>query len=697
MRRLPRALALLASAGLLAAAGPPDWTDYEIILWHNTGPAELAAVQPLGVTAAKILGQRGAVVDGAALRAQAAPIVAAGLGFYVENIATDFYAPYHRWQPGHDVSWLFAQAKARHAADPADPSVFWRTPSLSDPAWQARIAARLTAHVQALAALHPLYYSLGDETGIGDLAAAWDFDRAPVSLAAMRVWLRTQYPSLAALNAQWGSTFADWDAVVPDTTDAALARHDDNFSSWSDFRAWMDVAFAGALRAGTAAVHAADPAARAGIEGGQIPGWGGYDYTRLPAAVDVMEAYEAGCNIEIARAVNPDLVLLTTSFDTGPAETRRLWHGALLGVRGAVLWDPDGAVAGARGRAMAPVFTALHGGAVAQFAAARPAAGPVAILYSPAGGRIRWLLDRRAEATPWTARDAQAEWDDAAPRLPLERAAALLAHRGLAPRWLTPAWLEGGVPAGVRGLLLPQAWALSDRAVAAVRAFAAGGGLVLADVPPGAFDEHGRRRPAPPLADVARLLPGFTAADLAAAVAGVTPDVTLLHPDGSAVTDVEIRPAASGGLHLLGLLRDAGPEGGEDVVLTLPRPAFVRDLLTDASAQRTDRLALRLEAARPMILALSAVPPPAPLLSAPEAMAGGTALRITLAGPAVAAATALHAELLDAAGVSVWSGNLLLHDGAAAWTLPAGIAAAAARVTELPGGQAAVRALGRDQ
>ena len=55
-----------------------------------------------------------------------------------------------------------------------------------------------------------------------------------------------------------------------------------SLAPWSDFKEWMDEAFARAVRAGTDAVHAADPGALAGIEGAQIPGWGGYDYT--PAA-----------------------------------------------------------------------------------------------------------------------------------------------------------------------------------------------------------------------------------------------------------------------------------------------------------------------------------------------------------------------------------------------------------------------------
>jgi hypothetical protein len=89
--------------------------------------------------------------------------------------------------------------------------------------------------VRALHPYRPLYYSLGDETGIGDLAAFWDFDFSDFSLAAMREWLKSDYESLAALNQQWGTAFRRWDEVVPMTTDEAMSRSDENYSACADF------------------------------------------------------------------------------------------------------------------------------------------------------------------------------------------------------------------------------------------------------------------------------------------------------------------------------------------------------------------------------------------------------------------------------------------------------------------------------
>ena len=51
-------------------------------------------------------------------------------------------------------------------------------------------------------------------------------------------------------------------------TRQAMRRSDDNFAAWADFKAWMDVAFARALRMGTDAVHEADPTALAWLDAG---------------------------------------------------------------------------------------------------------------------------------------------------------------------------------------------------------------------------------------------------------------------------------------------------------------------------------------------------------------------------------------------------------------------------------------------
>ena len=236
-------------------------------------------LKSIGFTAAAIIANRAA--PQLLAPENVVPLLRSKLPWYVENIATDFYSSYHRWFPDRPVNWRFVEIENLYRQNPTAPAAFIRDPSLSDPAWLAKIRDRLREMVVAHRRYQPLFYNLADEAGIADLNAFWDFDFSPNSLAAMRKWLMSQYGTLDALNAEWGSRFSSWDDVVPLTTAAAMRRTGDNFAAWADGKEWMDVAFARALAAGRDAVHAADPTALAGLEGAQKPGWGGYNYVEL--------------------------------------------------------------------------------------------------------------------------------------------------------------------------------------------------------------------------------------------------------------------------------------------------------------------------------------------------------------------------------------------------------------------------------
>ncbi len=617
MNRLVAATILLvgtvASAAALAA-----WPDYQIMEWQPRNSQQLVTLKNIGVTGGMAPINRDAgTFDPAsptptALRSQ-------GMRYYVENIATDFYAAYHRYTPGKKPNWRFAELQARYAANPSDLSVFIRDPGLSDPAALRRIEDRLNAVVDAAKADHPIYYSLGDETGIADLAVNWDFDLAPASLAGFRTWLQTQYPSLAALNAEWDTQYADWDEVTPELTTAAMRRSDDNFASWSDFKAWMDVAYARALRAGTDAVHWADPTALAAIEGAQVPGWGGYDYTLLAHAVDAMEIYDTDENLAILRSLNPAVVTLTTAFSTKPRQLHAIWREWLRGCRGLVLWDdhngivrPDGSP-GPDAAGYAPVFAALRGSLGHAVLDGRPVYDPIAILYSPPSFRIAWMLEHRAGGAAWAMRTAADEDAGDAQREALAADGEALAHIGLTPRYVGPEQLARGELGDAKVLILPSAIAMSSADVAAVRRFAAQGGRVIADSVPGSFDEHGRRLTQAALADLfgggeGRIVPAGDQAGLSAALrgAGVKPVFPVQAP-GNDVTTYMFR---NGDRTILALQRDlTETTASEQISVTLPRTFLVEDLRSGASLGRVQRLEPTLDPMAPAVLALSEAPP----------------------------------------------------------------------------------------
>ncbi len=622
---MKRALARLTAAVLIlvpAAAWAGPFDEYQVIMWQERPPLQTSGLARLGFTGTKLRGT-GGVIEPAALALR----VAAVLPWYVENIATDLFAPYHRYTEGKSVTWLFDAAKAKRRADPSDISVFVREPSLSDPVWLATVSDRLEAVVRALSQYRPLFYNLADEAGIGDLTAAWDADIGPASLAGMREWLQRQYPGLPALNRQWGTDFPDWDSVMPELTDAAMRRTDDNYSAWADFKAWMDVAFARAVRHGTEAVHRADPTALAALEGAQSPGWGGYDYARLASTVDLMEIYDQGNSLDLALAFNPALIPLRTSFGYGPREHHAVWRNLLHGGRGMVVWDERDEVVradgspGPRGLDIKALMTGIRAMAPLVIAS-EPALDPVAVLVSQASFRTRWMLDHRPGGAAWSDRDAAREGEDNAWGASRREVLESLAGIAIQPRLLSSAMVEGGAlrQGGLRVLILPHAIALSAAEAEQIRAFAARGGTVLADTPPGLFDEHSRRVPAPLLAGVvqlpeamqrtgAPLNPGHLAGVAGVLdAAGVRPRARLLGPDGAPASGVEARWLRHGSTTILSLqsLTPWGAPG--QIEVRLANPAMVGDLRAPGPARRVQAFPVKLDPIEPTILSLESSP-----------------------------------------------------------------------------------------
>ena len=241
----------------------------------------------------------------------------------------------------------------------------------------------------------------------------------------------------------------------------------------------MDIAFARAIRRGADAVHDGGSWARAAIEGVQIPGWGGYDYSHLAGVVDVMEMTNDDVSMALMRSLDPRLIILTTSFGARPVEVHQLWNSVLHGSRGLVLWDENyefvdlmGGL-GPRAQAMAADFAELRQGVGPLLTTSAPRYDPIAILYSPASFRMQWMQDQRAGGEAWTQRQADTEDEDNALRIATRDALVALERHGFTPRFVTDDEIASGVlrRARYRLLILPQALALSSRAATQIGRF----------------------------------------------------------------------------------------------------------------------------------------------------------------------------------------------------------------------------------
>jgi hypothetical protein len=150
-------------------ARPPDrdWRDYRIIMWQDYPADQWKTLQSLGINAGQYIGRNSPPPDF---------LAGSDLQWYAENIATDFYSEYHRYFSDRPVNWKFIEAKELYKMDPSSKEAFKRHPSLSDPAWLERIRDRLISVAQKHSPYRPIFYDLGDESGLANLAAPWDFD-----------------------------------------------------------------------------------------------------------------------------------------------------------------------------------------------------------------------------------------------------------------------------------------------------------------------------------------------------------------------------------------------------------------------------------------------------------------------------------------------------------------------------------------
>jgi hypothetical protein len=693
-------------ARLSFIAKPPQhtWWDYGIIMWQHYSPEIFSRLRSLGIDGGEFSGRGTDVPDF---------LVKNDMRWYAENIATDFYSTYHHYYPDRDNGYEFKRARQAHKQDPGSLEPFKRHPSLTDREWLQRIHDRLVQSARTYSPYRPFFYSLGDETGIAELEAAWDFDFSDQSLVPMREWLRQRYGTLAALNAQWGTEFTDWKSVMPMTTDQAMKRADDNFSAWSDFKEWMDVAWADALRMGSDAVHSVDPEAYVGIGGGQMPGWGGYDYSRIGKSLTAIEPYDIGDNIEIIRSLNPRMAVLTTSFEHGPWEKHRVWYELLHGNRGLILWDDkseyldrEGNIE-ERGREAQPYYSEIRNGLGALLINSRRIASPIAIHYSQPSLRVEWMLESRPHGEAWAMRSPKSERTDNEFLRLRESWCRVIEDAGLKYNFVSYDQVEQNelLRGGYRVLILPRSSALSAAEVAAIRDFAAQGGVVIADGEPGTFDEHGRKLPEPALGGIgvkANVLPyqldritgkGMETRDTVArllASADVRPEFSVTDQQGKPVQGVETHLFRNGDVYLVALLSnpslrvdELGPPDfrsnehfavRRSLRLTLPQSMTAYDIRAGKELGRQKELAVDLDPYEPVVFAVSAQPLPSLVMAAPARVARGStghvAIRFGGATPAETHVLNIDVTGPDGREVSCYSGNLLAPHGQAEWPLP---------------------------
>lgn len=516
------------------------WQDYEIIMWIGDTAAKKPEKMPLFIQRLREMGVSTGMVFG---EADPKPMIDNKFPYYVENLVNrglclKFNSNVRNWS-----KWINDWAQNGRPA-----SAFMRDYCLDDPQWEDWARNEVVKIVEKNRNNSPLAYNLRDELSVTLSANPFDYDFNPLCLAQFREWLKTQYKSLDDLNAGWDAQFKTWEEVRPFSTDQIKTRMSGgnpfqgspdwqavrntrfdqapalkspkrwNLAPWMDFRTYMDISLARALDNLRHAAHEADPRTPVGIEGTQMPhAFGGYDLWRLSRVLDWIEPYDIGNAREILASFMAGKPVLTTLFesDTEHAQ-RRLWHLLLTGDRGCIVWwsedmidwkSEDYALT-QKAKALAPAFKEMTSPLAHLFMQAQPEVDPIYILYSQPSIQVDWLMESTVDGATWQRRFSSYEAENN--RMIKIRNAWLKALQdiGWTPRFISSEQLTSGIleKPGNAVLVLPTAWALSEKETARIQAFlkpSSGARLLLFDGHPGQFDEHGRLRDKPAIQNMA--------------------------------------------------------------------------------------------------------------------------------------------------------------------------------------------------
>lgn len=599
----------------------------------------------------------------------------------------------------------------------------WKNGCMNDPEWRAALTGMWGEYADLVRENPPYMYAICDEM---THAAPWlnhhakDCEpcRRETCLGRFREKMLGKYGTIAALNAKWGTSFADFDSVVPALT-GEVRGNGGRYASWVEFRQFMDDVMAGVSTAmvETFGGKGVDVAVGQPNFCYRTPVTG-VDPAKMGDARTGSQDYGPDKSVGAFRRPGSPMLSWVGYFDYSQIGTV-IWRSLVNGGTGLMLyatfqvsdaWQEGylteyGRISG-NAKKLAAVLRPLVDGVGDLLNAAKPKAPEAVVLDSQASMYVAWLEDSCKEFFSWGDRNspvdafgpylnwfrANEQWEKSLHTLRVQFTYA--SESDLAAKL-----------ASARVLVLPRTYALSKKARETISAFAARGGLVAYDVAAGLFDEVGDRT-GPSFRDS---LSGYDLGDgmadvndagfiertrAAFARAGVRPGYDIVRavdgaPANGLAVDVRELPDAkawlgmrtlrgSKAIVLAGRAQDDGisvkhgrkrfKEVETDLVLRLDSAQFVRDLVTGRDYGKVSQV--RWSAAEGYkAFRLDPVPMSAPRVKVSGEMAPGSTLKVSAKGPLT---TVYHLRVFDRTGEEQWAyrrNSPLTQD----WTADVGI------------------------
>ena len=566
-----------------------------------------------------------------------------------------------------------------------------RPTCLSSPAFFEKRQKALDSLVERLPRYGLRFIWFGDEqsiTGYGGNPV--DFCFSEHCLREMRAFLKVKYATLERLNEEWETDFADWDAVVPFTRQEVWAADGRHVAGWADHLEFMDSRLTNSIAFTTRAIEAVDPAVRFALSGTQAPSaYGGTDWWKSLHVLDAALSYGVGGQFDIHRSFRPDGGFMPWNWgysNRGAAAVASVWRTVFFGLRGLIGFQSTSQIncdwTFSQGlRDTLPHVRRLATGTGMHFVQNLRTRHDIAILYSQPSLRAAFIENRRKEHDNLE-----------------EKVRQLLMNLGYAYDYVSYEELADGVASsrGYRALVLADALAMSDAEVAAVQAFAAGGGTVIAEGVPATRRANCRPRDASPLAPLfasstrhalfpdldvryleavkfpakpenakivdaerGRYISALERAGIVADRIGIVDEET-----GAEVVNARIHPKADAAGNRTWCILAPSDEKERNASFTFPETAWTYDLVSGRAYGRVDKLRLPLRQGSPFAFAQykDEVKLIEPVVTGP---------RVTVAFSApVDGAVRLEVERPDGSPADCYAKNILVKDGRATHEIP---------------------------
>ncbi|MBP5640409.1 MAG: beta-galactosidase trimerization domain-containing protein [Victivallales bacterium] len=302
---------------------------------------------------------------------------------------------------------------------------------------------------------------------------------------ALREYLKTQYPTLDALNKAWETSFASWDTVVARTAAEIRADGSKSFATWVDHRTFNDISRARCIGIIQRGIHDMDATLGYSLSGtSETNPWNAWDWYLLMDELYAFSSYIGEQTIQqLSFAKRPIRNMPWSGYDKDPdMEDYCMLNNLMFGAAGLSIYGcnfyfcPDWTIP-ETGIGLRNVIRRYTNGPAELIMASSFAFDPIAFHYSPASIKVDWITDtalmRNASITGFKG---------------------LFQDAGCNNSYIAYGELEKRQLKGNRIIVLPMSQALSDAEIDCLDAFVRDGGILLADMMPGTYDQHGMPR-----------------------------------------------------------------------------------------------------------------------------------------------------------------------------------------------------------